>query len=152
MTAMPAISLLARNNRTGVLWNATDHAVQLARLGRLDEPPLVVDLFHELPVGDDEAVEEWLRRAFPERGPGYLAAFAGFHPPERVLLRETVNSRRLAEPSYLPTFLAEQAKLYREGDVIQVQLSEEPIYLRLREVTRNYLTLALNEAEMPLKF
>jgi len=44
------------------------------------------------------------------------------------------------------------AKPYREGEVIQVQLEGEPIYLRLRKVSRNAVTFTLNGAEMTLKF
>jgi len=116
MTAMPAISLLARNKRTGILWNATEHALQIARLGRFDEKPLLVDMFAELTPGDDDAVGQWLRSAFPDRGAGYLPAYCGFHPMERVLLRESINTRRLAEPNFLPGLLAEQAKLSSVSD------------------------------------
>jgi hypothetical protein len=108
---MSAFSLLTRNQRTGVLLNLTDHVVHLARLGRVDEKPLVLDSFAELPAGDDEAVAQWLRTAFPEKGQGYLPGYCAFHPPERVLLRENIITKRLAEPSYLPALLAEQAKL-----------------------------------------
>jgi hypothetical protein len=113
---MPALSLLARNQRTGVLLNQTDHVVQVARLNRLDESPLSVDSFAELPVGDDEAVGRWVRTVFPDRGQGYLPGYCGFHPPERVLLRETINTRRMTEPNYLSALLAEQAKLGSVAD------------------------------------
>lgn len=108
---MAFLSLLSRNKRAGVLWNVTEHVLQIARLGRLDEKPLVVDLLAELAPGDDEGVAQWLRQAFPDRGPGYLPGFCGFHPAERVLLRETINTRRLIEPGYLPQVLTEGAKL-----------------------------------------
>src|SRR4051812_17293806 len=100
---MALLSFLSRNNRSGVLWNVTDHVVQVARLGRLDEKPLVIDRFAELAAGDDEAFSQWLRAAFPDRrrGAGYLPAYCGFHPVERVLLRETINTRRMVEPNYL---------------------------------------------------
>jgi hypothetical protein len=113
---MAALSLLARNQRAGVLLNVTDHAVQAARLGRLDEKPLVIDSFAELPPGDNEAVTQWVRATFPDRGQGYLPGFCGFHPPERVLLRENINSRRMVEPNYLSSLLAEQAKLPSVND------------------------------------
>ncbi len=106
-----AFSFLTRNQRHGVLWNLTDHQLQLARLGRLDEKPLVLDQFAELAPNDDEGVQRWLREAFADRGPGYLAAYGGFHPAERVLLRENVNTRRMTEPNFLETLLAEHAKL-----------------------------------------
>jgi hypothetical protein len=40
-----------------------------------------------------------------------MPAYCGFHSVERVLLRENVNTRRLAEPNYLSGLLAEHAKL-----------------------------------------
>jgi hypothetical protein len=116
LNTMPAFSLLARNQRTGILLNLTDHGAQVARLSRLDERPLVVDSFAELPAGDDEAIGEWVRASFPEKAQGYLPAYCGFHPPERVLLRETINTRRMTEPGYLPGLLAEQAKLNSVSD------------------------------------
>jgi hypothetical protein len=106
-----ALSVFTRNKRTGVLLNLTEHCVQLARLGRLDEKPLIVDSFAELATADDEGIMRWLHAAVADRGPGYLAAYCGFHPVERVLLRENINTRRFAEPDYLPALLAEQAKL-----------------------------------------
>src|SRR3954466_2585824 len=110
---MSLFSLLSRNKRSGVLWNVTDHVVQVARLGRLDDKPLIIDSFAELAAGEDEAYFQWLRAAFPDRrrGAGYLAGYCGIHPVERVLLRETINTRRMTEPHYLANLLAEQAKL-----------------------------------------
>ena len=113
---MPSLSLLSRNQRSGILLNVTEHSMQMARLSRLDEKPLVIDSFVELPPGDDEAIGQWVRASFPERGQGFLPGYCGFHPHERVLLRENINPRRMAEPSYLPTLLAEQAKLPSVND------------------------------------
>ena len=108
---MARFSFLTRSRRHGVLFNQTEHGVKLARLGRLDERPLTVDALADLAPRDDEGIARWLAANIPERGTGYLAAYCGFHPPERVLLRENVNTRRLAEPDYLPGLLAEQAHL-----------------------------------------
>lgn len=108
---MSRFSFLSRNNRTGLIWNVTDHGVQVARVGRIEERPLAVDAFAEFNAGDDAAFAQWLRTTFPNRGPGYLPGYCGFHPPERVLLRESINTRRMVEPNYLPQLLAEQAKL-----------------------------------------
>lgn len=108
---MAAFLQFARTSRHAVLCNLTDHVLQVARLTRLDERPVLVDAFCELPAGDDEAVAEWLRNTLPDRGPTYTPAYCGFHPAERVLLRENINSRRLAEANYLEMLLAEHAKL-----------------------------------------
>src|SRR5512141_3221223 len=106
---MAGFSFLTRNKRSGVLFNQTEHGVQLARLGRLDEKPLTVDACAELAPGDDDGGARWLATHLSDRGPGYLSAYCGFHPSERVLIRETINPRRLAEADYLPALLAEQA-------------------------------------------
>jgi len=104
--------MFTRDQRNGVLFNQNDHGVQLARLARLSEKPLEVDMFAELPAtANDSALTDWLEKAFPSRGPGYLTGFCSFHPIERVLQREIINSRRLAEPGFLPALLAESAKL-----------------------------------------
>ena len=104
--------MLTRGKRGGVLFNQNDHGLQLARLAQLEEKPLVVDMLTELPATtDDEAIAQWVRLAFPDRSPGFLTGYGGFHPVERVLQREIINSRRLAEPAYLPTLLAESAKI-----------------------------------------
>ena len=108
---MAGLSFLTRNKRSGVLYNQTEHGLQLARLGRLDETPLTVDAFAELAPGDEDGLERWLAANFADRGPGYLSAYCGFHPTERVLLRENINPRRFAEPEYLSALLAEQARL-----------------------------------------
>ena len=109
---MAGLSILNRSSRGGLLLNQTDHGVQLARLGRFDEKPLMVDAFAELraPV-DDAAISEWIEANFRDQGPGYLGCYCGFHPADRLLLRENVNTRRFAEPNYLAALLAETAKL-----------------------------------------
>lgn len=106
-----SISIFQRKERHGVLLNLTDHFVQLARLSGLDERPLLVDRFTELPVGDEEAVTRWLRETFPDHTSGYLPGYCSFHPHERLLLRETINPRRLTEQGYLSGLVAEHAKL-----------------------------------------
>ena len=116
LIAMALFSLLSRTKRTGLLWNVSDHGIQVARLGRLDERPLLVDSFAELPPGDEEGLTRWIKSKFPDRGQGYLPGYCGFHPPDRVLLRETVNTKRMVEPNYLSNLLAEQAKLTALND------------------------------------
>lgn len=107
---MCALSILARAKRQGVLCNLGEHTIQLARLGPVGEKPVVVDRLREVPLGNDSAIEEWVRDA-ADAGGGYTPAYCGFHPVERVLVRETVNARRLGEENYLATLFAESAKL-----------------------------------------
>jgi hypothetical protein len=41
---------------------------------------------------------------------------------------------------------------YKEGDVVQTQVRGEAVYLRVREISKHTVTLALHDAEMTLKF
>jgi hypothetical protein len=106
-----SISIFQRKERHGVLLNLTDHFVQLARVSGLDERPLTVDQFAEHSIDDEEAITRWLRATFPDHTGGYLPGYCGFHPRERLLLRETLNPRRLTEAGYLSGLVAEHAKL-----------------------------------------
>ncbi len=104
--------MFTRNSHSAVLFSQNDHGVHLARLSRTDEKPLVVDKLTEVPMSaDDSAVGDWLRAAFPEKSPGFLAGYCGFHPVERLLQREAINTRRMTEPGFLATLLAESAKV-----------------------------------------
>ena len=107
---MASLSILQRKERHGVLVNFTDHCVHLARLA-LEEKPLKVDAFAEVAAGNEEAIARWLGKTFPDHAGGYLAGYCSFHPPERLLFRETVNPRRLGEAGYLPGLVAEHGKL-----------------------------------------
>ena len=104
--------MLTRNKHNNLLLNQTDHGLQLARLGRLDQQPLTIDALADLPANaDDETVSTWLAENFPDYGAGFIGCYAGFHPADRLLLRENINTRRFAEPHYLAALLAETAKL-----------------------------------------
>lgn len=110
------LSFLNRRAQGAVLWNATEHTVQLAKLGRLDARPLTIEALAEFAPGDDAGIAEWVRDGLPERGAGFKAGYCGFHPSDRVLWRDGINAKRLAEPDYLPTLLAEGAKVPANGE------------------------------------
>ena len=49
-------------------------------------------------------------------------------------------------------YLVINAKPYKNNDVIQTQVQGEPVYMRVREISRRSVTVALNDAEMTLRF
>lgn len=101
-----------RQVRPGALINLTDNFVHLARLVRVDEKPLEIDALAEIPPGNDDAVSTWLSANFNDFiGRGYVPAYCGFHPSQRVLARENLNAKRVGEPNYLPLLFAEHAKV-----------------------------------------
>lgn len=106
------MSLFNRKARSGVLYNLTDNFLQLARIVRLDEKPLDLDEFVELPASDDAGCEQWINKHFGERRRGqFHPAYCGFHPAERVMVREIITPKRLNEPGYLHGLLAEHARI-----------------------------------------
>jgi hypothetical protein len=48
--------------------------------------------------------------------------------------------------------LVVNSRPYKEGDIIPTQVQGQPVYLRVRAISRNSITLALNDTEMTLKF
>lgn len=118
------MSLLTRKARHGVLFNLTSNFLQLARIERLDEKPLDLRDFAELAPDDGKACAAWIDRHLGERRRGhYHPAYCGFHPPERVLIREIITPRRLPEPGYLQGILAEHARLASARDWFVVALN-----------------------------
>ena len=103
--------MFKRKERHGVLLNLTDHCVQLARLGRLDERPLEVDTFAEIHASDTGSVARWLDANFGDRAGRFISAYCGFHPGERIFQRDAINVRRLAERDFLYSAVAEMAKI-----------------------------------------
>jgi hypothetical protein len=98
--------------RPSALLNLTDNFVHVARLVRLDEKPLAVDALAEIEPTDEEALTKWLSANFSDyTGSGYLPAYCGFHPSQRVLVRENLYTRRFADPAYLSGLVAEHAKV-----------------------------------------
>lgn len=111
------MSLFNRKARSGVLYNLTDNFLQLARIVRLDEKPLGLDGFVELPAADETACEQWITKHFGENRRGHFhPAYCGFHPAERVMVREIITPKRLNEPGYLHGLLAEHARIANARD------------------------------------
>jgi hypothetical protein len=49
-------------------------------------------------------------------------------------------------------YLLINGKQYKDNDVIPTQVRGESVYLRVRSISRRGMTVALNDAEMTLRF
>lgn len=49
-------------------------------------------------------------------------------------------------------YVVVNSRPYKKNEVIQSRAEGQPVYLRVREITRNTVTLALNDTELALKF
>lgn len=141
--------MFKRKELQGVLLNQTDHCVQLARLVRLSERPLLVDRFTEFPATASDAITAWLEDNFPERSRGLLPGYCGFYPTERLFLREMINTRRLDENGYVQGLVAEFAKLpsAKEWHVDALHASEG-VALTYESTQRAALLLGVPFAEV----
>ena len=105
--------MLLRRSRSGVVIELNPFRVLLARLSRLSGDTKHVEEVTELPADDLDAVGRELRRLFPEHKT-YTPGVCGIFSPTRLLQREELNARRLAEPDYLPSLLSSQYKVPAE--------------------------------------
>jgi hypothetical protein len=105
--------MLFRRSRSGVVIEINPFRVLLARLGHLDGGAVHIEQVAELPSDDVEGVRGELRRLFPEHK-NYVPGICGIFPPTRLLQREELNSRKLADPNYLSNMLAAQYKIPAE--------------------------------------
>ena len=105
--------MLLRRSRSGVVIELNPYRALLARLSRLSGDVRHVEQVTELPADDVDGLADALRRVFPEHKT-YTPGICGIFPPTRLLQREELNAKRLAEPDYLPSLLSSQYKLPAE--------------------------------------
>ena len=104
------MALFKRKDRDGVLLNVTPHGVTIGRLGPLNQRPLRVESLTELRFDPIDAVETWVNEQFPDRGTSYVPGYCGFYPAEVVIDRETVNGKKLADRTFIPSLISQRKK------------------------------------------
>ncbi len=105
--------MLLRKSRSGVVIELNPFRVLLARLTRLGGDSTHVEQVTELAAADADGLKRELRRLFPEYK-AFTPGICGIFPPTRLLQREELNAKRLAEVDYLPSLLSSQYKLAAE--------------------------------------
>lgn len=75
-------------------------------------------------------------------------------PTELVLLQQAVATLRVSGTFEKDgeSYFVINSKPYRVGDVVQTVVEGEAAYLRVREISRNGVTLAMGESEVTLKY
>ncbi len=107
---MKLTTLFNRNTRRGLLIEINPYQVLVAGISRLDESPLVFDCAAEFDRDNDTGLRQWLSANF-EKQNAWVPVICGFVPPDGLLQRESIQSRRLAEPDYLPNLVREQYRI-----------------------------------------
>ena len=97
-------------SRSGVVVELNPFRVLMARLSRLGGTTANIEDVADIPADDREAFERELHRLFPDQK-GYTPGICGVFTPTRLLQREELNVKRLAEPDYLPSLISDQYKV-----------------------------------------
>lgn len=104
-----------RNTRRSLLIEVNPYQILAAVIDRPDTGPEVIESTVEFDAGDDAGLRQWIEENFDSQK-SWVPVLGGFVPPESLLQRESIQTRRLAEPGYLPEFVKEQYKIENPGD------------------------------------
>lgn len=90
----------------------------------------------------------------PASTPRGESAAAETRGPELITLQQAAATLRISGTFELngQAHLVINARPYKAGDVIPAPVGGETVYLRVRDISRRSVTLALNEAELTLSF
>jgi hypothetical protein len=86
--------------------------------------------------------------------PAPVALPAELPAGDMALLQQAVASLKITGVVALraESHVQINAKLYKKSDVVQTTVQGQVVYIRVRDITGRTATLALNDAEMTLKF
>ncbi len=99
-----------RNTRHSLLIELNPYQILAAGVDRPDDGPVTINFAAEFDRDDEAGLRAWLTANF-EKQNAWVPAIASFSPPEALLLRESIQPRKLAESSYLDNLVREQYKI-----------------------------------------
>ena len=99
-----------RNSRHSLLIELNPYQILAAGVDRPDHGPARISCAAEFDADDEAGLRSWLADNF-ERQNAWVPAIASFSPPEALLLRESIQPRKLAESGYLTDLIHEQYKI-----------------------------------------
>ena len=127
-----------RNSRHSLLIEINPYQILAAGVSRSDDGPILIDCAAEFDCHDEAGLRQWLAANF-EKQNAWVPAIASFTPPEALLHRESIQPRKLAEPSYLTDLIREQYKIENptawklqtlsplEGEQIAAEGTQRPV-------------------------
>jgi hypothetical protein len=95
--------------RRGLLLEINPFQMLAAGVAVWDERPVELDCAQEFAADDFEGFARWLKVNLDVKP--WLPAHVSFFPADRLLQRDTIQPRKLAEPGYLTRFAEEQLKI-----------------------------------------
>lgn len=124
--------------RQGVAIEINPRHVLVAGLGNWQERPLEIESIQEFDREDRDGLRHWLRERHEKT---FAPALVSFYPAGRILHRDSLVPRRLAEPDYLPDFAREKFAIANpaewhlhllhplEGEPIEAEGAQRPVLI-----------------------
>jgi len=96
-----------------------EHTTLLARLAQ-PEAPFIVEELKEWPAGDTSALAEWFKEAGGKGSTGYAHTICGVYPAKRIVRRQTLDLKRVKDPTYLNEIYTQQFRIEPEKYTIRL--------------------------------
>ena len=96
-----------------------EHTTLLARLSQ-PEAPFVVEELKELSSNELGAVSEWIKAATGKGSTGYAHATCGIYPDKRIVRRQTLDLKRIKDPTYFNEIYQQQFRIEPEKYTVKV--------------------------------
>ena len=100
-----------------------EYSILVARFSR-ETKPWVIEELKELPLTDLSALAEWVKGSEGKGATGYLHSSCGIYPLKRLVRRQTLDLKRIKEPTYFNEIYTQQYRIEPEKYVIR-QLNPE---------------------------
>jgi len=91
----------------------------LARLVQLDGYSVIEEL-KELPSSDNVGLRDWIKGTEGKGATGYAHAVCGVYPRHRIVRRQTLDLKRVKEPTYFNEIYTQQFRVEPEKYVLKV--------------------------------
>lgn len=99
-----------RNSRPNLLIEINPYQILAARIDRTDPSLVTITSSAEFESTDEDGLRTWLAANF-EKQNTWVPTISSFVPPEALVLRESIQPRKLVEPDYLNDLIREQQKI-----------------------------------------
>ncbi len=90
-----------------------EHATLLARLSHF-EAPFIVEELKEFPSNEPEAMAAWIKAAGGKGSTGFAHATCGIHPARRIVRRQTLDLKKIKDPTYFNEIYTQQFRIEPE--------------------------------------
>lgn len=101
-----------------------EHVTMLARLSQSEAPCIVEDV-KELPTGDREGLDAWIKGAEGRGATGYIHATCGVYPARRLVRRHTLDTKRVKDPAYFAEIYSQQFRVESDKYTFRVLNPED---------------------------